>query len=140
MVGPAYATRSAGLDTIIGKSLARTGRIFPRFGSLVGRIGVDPTVTGAGSNARIGNLQNATAGQLHLSPFLMGCANSAGEGMGKMISPRSLVVAAARANQPGQGADMVQAPFRPSILLASLGGFMLSKRGLIIKSESEDIR
>ncbi len=125
MLGMAYITRYSGMDTIIGLSLTRTGWIFPLFGTLLGWIGVALTGTDAGSNALFGNLQKVTAEQLHLNPVLMGAANSAGGVMGKMISPQSLVVAAAATNQVGKEADMFKAIFRHSILLACLVGLLV---------------
>ena len=125
MVGLAYVTRYSGMDTIIGMSLTRTGWIFPLFGTLLGWIGVALTGTDAGSNALFGNLQKVTAEQLNLNPILMGSANSAGGVMGKMISPQSLVVAAAATNQAGKEAQMFKAIFRHSILLAFLVGLLV---------------
>jgi len=125
MMGPAYGTRSAGMNTIIGKSLARTLRIFPLFGSLAGRIEIDPTATGAGI---VRPAREFTV------------RNGAGEGMGQRLSPQNLEAAASAANQTGHEAGMAQAPLQPSILLASLGGSVFSKTGLITKLNSEDIR
>jgi lactate permease len=125
MVGLAYITRYSGMDTIIGISLTRTGWIFPLFGTLLGWIGVALTGTDAGSNALFGNLQKVTAEQLHISPVLMGSANSAGGVMGKMISPQSLVVAAAATNQAGKEGEMFKVIFRHSILLAFLVGLVV---------------
>ena len=125
MLGMAYTTRYSGMDTIIGLSLTRTGWIYPLFGTLLGWIGVALTGTDAGSNALFGNLQKITAEQLHISPVLMGAANSAGGVMGKMISPQSLVVAAAATNQAGKEAEMFKAIFQHSILLAILVGLLV---------------
>jgi lactate permease len=55
----------------------------------------------------------------------MGSANSAGGVMGKMISPQSLVVAAAATNQVGKEGEMFKAIFRHSILLACLVGLVV---------------
>jgi lactate permease len=125
MVGLAYLTRYSGMDTTMGLSLTRTGWVFPVFGTLLGWLGVALTGTDAGSNALFGNLQKVTAEQLHISPVLMGSANSAGGVMGKMISPQSLVVAAAATSQPGKEAEMFKAIFRHSIVLALLVGLLV---------------
>jgi len=125
MVGLAYVTRYSGMDTIIGLSLTRTGWVFPMFGTLLGWLGVALTGTDAGSNALFGNLQKVTAEQLHISPVLMGSANSAGGVMGKMISPQSLVVATAATNQTGKEADMLKSIFKHSITLAILIGLLV---------------
>jgi len=125
MLGMAYTTRYSGMDTTIGLSLTRTGWIYPLFGTLLGWVGVALTGTDAGSNALFGNLQKITAEQLHISPILMGAANSAGGVMGKMISPQSLVVAAAATRQEGKEAEMFKAIFRHSVLLAILVGLLV---------------
>jgi lactate permease len=125
MLAMAYTTRYSGMDTIIGLSLTRTGWVYPLFGTLLGWIGVALTGTDAGSNALFGNLQKVTAEQLQISPILMGAANSAGGVMGKMISPQSLVVAAAATKQAGKEADMFKAIFRHSIFLAILVGLLV---------------
>jgi lactate permease len=132
MLGMAYITRYSGMDTIIGLSLTRTGWIYPLFGTLLGWIGVALTGTDAGSNALFGNLQKVTAEQLHINPVLMGAANSAGGVMGKMISPQSLVVAAAATKQEGREADMFKAIFRHSLLLASLVGLLVMLYAYIV--------
>jgi lactate permease len=132
MVGLAYLTRYSGMDTMIGMSLTRTGWVFPIFGTLLGWLGVALTGTDAGSNALFGNLQKVTAEQLQISPVLMGSANSAGGVMGKMISPQSLVVAAAATNQSGKEAEMFKAIFRHSIVLASLVGLLVMLYAYVI--------
>jgi lactate permease len=134
MLGMAYMTRYSGMDTIIGLSLTRTGWVYPLFGTLLGWIGVALTGTDAGSNALFGNLQKVTAEQLQISPVLMGAANSAGGVMGKMISPQSLVVAAAATKQVGKEADMFKAIFRHSILLAVLVGLLVMLYAYVIPS------
>jgi lactate permease len=134
MLGMAYTTRYSGMDTIIGLSLTRTGWVYPLFGTLLGWIGVALTGTDAGSNALFGNLQKITAEQLQISPVLMGAANSAGGVMGKMISPQSLVVAAAATKQPGKEADMFKAIFRHSIFLAVLVGLLVMIYAYVIPS------
>jgi lactate permease len=134
MLGMAYMTRYSGMDTIIGLSLTRTSWIYPLFGTLLGWIGVALTGTDAGSNALFGNLQKITAEQLQINPILMGAANSAGGVMGKMISPQSLVVAAAATKQPGKEADMFKAIFRHSLLLAVLVGLLVMLYAYVIPS------
>jgi lactate permease len=99
--------------------------VFPLFGTLLGWIGVALTGTDAGSNALFGNLQKVTAEQLHISAILMGSANSAGGVMGKMISPQSLVVAAAATRQAGKEAEMFEFILGHSILLAFLVGLLV---------------
>ncbi len=122
MVGLAYVTKYAGMDTVLGLSLTRTGWIYPFFGTLLGWLGVALTGTDAGSNALFGNLQKVTAEQLGISPVLMASANSAGGVMGKMIDAQSIVVASTSTGLEGREADIWKAVFWHSLVLASLVG------------------
>ncbi len=125
MVGLAFVTRYAGMDTIIGLSLTHTGWAYPLCGTWLGWLGVALTGTDAGSNALFGNLQKVTAEQLSLSPVLMTSANSAGGVMGKMISAQSIVVATAATKQEGKEAELFKAIFKHSIILATLVGLLV---------------
>jgi lactate permease len=125
MVGLAYVTKYAGVDTVLGLSLTRTGWIYPFFGTLLGWLGVALTGTDAGSNALFGNLQKVTAEQLGISPVLMASANSAGGVMGKMIDAQSIVVASSACRLEGREADVFRAVFWHSITLASLIGLLV---------------
>jgi lactate permease len=125
MVALAYVTRYAGMDTILGLSLTGTGWLFPFFGTLLGWLGVALTGTDAGSNALFGNLQKVTAEQLHLSPILMGAANTTGGVMGKMIDAQSIVVATSSTHQQGNEAAIFTAVFWQSVVLASLVGVVV---------------
>jgi lactate permease len=125
MVGLAYVTRYAGMDTVLGLSLTRTGWIYPFFGTLLGWLGVALTGTDAGSNALFGNLQKVTAEQLGISPVLMASANSAGGVMGKMIDAQSIVVASSACGLAGREADVFRAVFWHSLALASLVGLVV---------------
>jgi lactate permease len=125
MVGLAYVTKYAGMDTVLGLSLTRTGWIYPLFGTLLGWLGVALTGTDAGSNALFGNLQKVTAEQLGISPVLMASANSAGGVMGKMIDAQSIVVASTSTKLEGREAEIFKAVFWHSLTLATLVGLVV---------------
>jgi lactate permease len=122
MVGLAYVTRYAGMDTVLGLSLTRTGPLFPFFGTMLGWLGVALTGTDAGSNALFGNLQKVTAEHLGVSPILMASANSSGGVMGKMIDAQSIVVSITATRQVGREAEIFRLVFKHSIALACLVG------------------
>jgi lactate permease len=132
MVGLAYVTKYAGMDTVLGLSLTRTGWIYPFFGTLLGWVGVALTGTDAGSNALFGNLQKVTAEQLGISPILMASANSAGGVMGKMIDAQSIVVASTSTRLEGREADIFKAVFVHSLVLASLVGLVVMLYAYVI--------
>ena len=134
MVGLAYVTRYAGMDTVLGLSLTGTGWLFPFFGTLLGWLGVALTGTDAGSNALFGNLQKVTAEQLGLSPILMGAANTTGGVMGKMIDAQSIVVSSSATHQQGNEAAIFKAVFWHSIVLASLVGLIVMFYAYVVPS------
>ena len=125
MIGIGYITRYCGMDATMGMAMSHTGALFPLFGTLIGWLGVALSGTDAGSNALFGSLQVITAAKLHLSPILMGAANSAGGVMGKMIAAQSLVIGCAATGQQGQEGALFRAVLKHSILLALLVGLLV---------------
>jgi len=118
MLGLGYLTRYCGMDATMGMAMARSGVMFPFFGTLIGWLGVALSGTDAGSNALFGSFQVITANKLGLSPILMGAANSAGGVMGKMIAAQSLVIACAVTGQEGKEGLLFRALMKHSIALA----------------------
>ncbi|MGD0498306.1 MAG: L-lactate permease [Bryobacteraceae bacterium] len=125
MIGIGYITRYCGMDATLGMALSHTGALFPLFGTMIGWIGVALSGTDAGSNALFASLQVITANRLHLSPILMGAANSAGGVMGKMISAQSLVIGCAATNLQGQEGALFRKVFKHSVLLTLLVGLLV---------------
>ncbi len=120
MLGIGYLTRYCGMDATLGMAFARTGVLFPFFGTVIGWIGVALSGTDAGSNALFGSLQVITANHLGLSPILMGAANSAGGVMGKMVAAQSLVIGCAVTGQEGQEGAIFRAILKHSLALMAL--------------------
>jgi lactate permease len=125
MLSLGYLTRYSGMDATLGLALARTGALFPLFGTLIGWLGVALSGTDAGSNALFGSLQVITANKLGLSPILMGAANSAGGVMGKMIAAQSLVIACAVTGQEGKEGLLFRKIAVHSIALALIVGLIV---------------
>src|ERR1700755_11992 len=78
MMAIGFLTRYGGLDATMGLAFARTGVLYPFFGTMLGWLGVALTGSDTASNVLFGSLQKISAQQLHLSPTLMCSANSAG--------------------------------------------------------------
>jgi lactate permease len=125
MLGLGYLTRFCGMDATMGMAMARTGALFPFFGTLIGWLGVALSGTDAGSNALFGSFQVITANKLGLSPILMGAANSAGGVMGKMIAAQSLVIGCAVTGQEGKEGLLFRVVMKHSIALAMLVGLLV---------------
>ena len=122
----AYITRFCGLDATLGLAFARTGIIYPFFGTLVGWLGTASTGSDTSSNVLFGSLQKFTAQQLGISPFLMASANSGGGVMGKMIAPQSVVVASTATNAYGTEGSIMRFVFLHSLVLACLVGILVT--------------
>ncbi|HEX2918970.1 MAG TPA: L-lactate permease, partial [Edaphobacter sp.] len=120
-----FITRYAGMDATLGLAFARTGRLYPFFGTLIGWIGTASTGSDTSSNVLFGSLQKLTAQQLGISAYLMAAANSAGGVMGKMIAPQSIVVATTATDQYGREGSLLRFVILHSLGLACLAGLLV---------------
>ncbi len=125
MMAIGFVTRYAGLDATMGLAFARTGVLYPFFGTLLGWLGVALTGSDTSSNVLFGSLQRVTAEQLGLSPYLMASANSAGGVMGKMIDAQSIVVASTATRWFGHEGDILRYVFFHSLALAVLVALLI---------------
>jgi lactate permease len=125
MLSLGYVTRYSGLDATLGLAFARTGILYPFFGTLLGWLGVTMTGSDTSSNVLFGSLQKISAGQLGLSPVLMASANSSGGVMGKMIDAQSIVVASTATRWYGHEGDILRYVFFHSLALAVLMGLLV---------------
>jgi lactate permease len=126
MMAIGFLTRYGGLDATMGLAFARTGVMYPFFGTMLGWLGVALTGSDTASNVLFGSLQKISAQQLHLSPTLMCSANSAGGVMGKMIDAQSIVVASTATEWYGHEGQILRYVFFHSIALAALVGILVT--------------
>ena len=122
MMSLGILTRYSGLDATMGLAFARTGHLYPFFGTLLGWLGVALTGSDTASNVLFGSLQKISAQQIGISPVLMAAANSSGGVMGKMIDAQSIVVASTATEWYGHEGDILRYVFWHSIALACLVG------------------
>jgi lactate permease len=122
MMALGYVTRYCGLDATLGIAFARTGALYPFFGTLIGWLGTASTGSDTSSNVLFGSLQTLTARQIGVSPVLMASANAAGGVMGKMIAAPSVVVASTATQSYGQEGSILRFVFLHSLALAALAG------------------
>ena len=126
MLALGYVTRYCGLDATLGLALARTGALYPFFGTLIGWLGTASTGSDTSANVLFGSLQRMTARQIGVSPVLMCSANGAGGVMGKMIAAPSIVVASTATQSYGQEGSILRFVFLHSIALAALAGICVT--------------
>jgi lactate permease len=125
MLSLGYVTKYSGADATLGLALAKTGSLYPFFGTLLGWLGVALTGSDTASNVLFGSLQKITAEQTGISPTLMAAANSSGGVMGKMVDAQSIVVASTATNWYGHEGAILRYVFWHSIVLASLVGILV---------------
>ncbi len=125
MLALGYVTRYSGTDATLGLALARTGRLYPFFGTLLGWLGVALTGSDTASNVLFGGLQKITAEQIGISTTLMAAANSSGGVMGKMVDAQSIVVASTATNWYGHEGSILRYVFFHSLALAVLMGILV---------------
>ena len=125
MMAIGFMTRYGGLDATMGLAFARTGMLYPFFGTLLGWLGVALTGSDTSSNVLFGSLQKISATQVGVSPILMSAANSSGGVMGKMIDAQSIVVASTATEWYGHEGDILRYVFFHSIALACLVGILV---------------
>ena len=121
-----FITRYCGMDATLGLAFARTGVLYPFFGTLIGWLGTASTGSDTSSNVLFGSLQKLTAQQIGISPYLMTSANSTGGVMGKMVAPQSIVVATTATDAYGTEGTILRFVILHSIALACLMGLLVS--------------
>ena len=131
MLSLGILTRYSGVDATMGLAFARTGHLYPFFGTLLGWLGVALTGSDTSSNVLFGSLQKISAQQIGISPVLMCAANSAGGVMGKMIDAQSIVVASTATEWYGHEGDILRYVFFHSIALAALVGIMVTLQAYV---------
>jgi lactate permease len=131
MLSLGFLTRYSGLDATLGLAFARTGVLYPFFGTLLGWLGVALTGSDTSSNVLFGSLQRITAEQLGLSPTLMAAANSTGGVMGKMVDAQSIVVASTATRWYGHEGEILRYVFLHSLALACLMGLLVTLQAYV---------
>jgi len=125
MMAIGFSTRYSGMDATLGLAFAKTGWLYPFFGTMLGWLGVALTGSDTSSNVLFGSLQKITATQLGLNPVLMAAANSSGGVMGKMIDAQSIVVASTATRWYGHEGTILRYVFFHSLALAALVGVLV---------------
>jgi lactate permease len=125
MLALGFLTRYSGLDATMGLAFARTGLLYPFFGTLLGWLGVALTGSDTSSNVLFGSLQKISAEHVGVSSILMAAANSCGGVMGKMIDAQSIVVASTATEWYGHEGDILRYVFFHSLALAALVGVLV---------------
>jgi glycolate permease len=122
IVGMAYLYNYSGMVYTLGAALAGTGMLFPVVSSYLGWVACFLTGSDTSSNFLFGNLQVATAHQLHLNPILTAATNSSGAVAGKMISPQNIAIGVSTVGLVGREGEVLRSTFWHSIVFAAFIG------------------
>jgi lactate permease len=134
IVGMAYLYNYSGMVYTVGAALTGTGVLFPFVSSYLGWVACFLTGSDTSSNFLFGNLQVATAQQLHLNPILTAATNSSGAVAGKMISPQNIAVGVSTVGLVGHEGDVLRSTFWHSIVFATFIGVIAWVQAYLLPS------
>ena len=114
----AFVMNFSGQTTSIGAALATTGAAFAFLSPILGWIGTAVAGSATSAGALFANLQSAAAGA-GLDPRILLAANTIGGGIGKIVSPQNLAIAATSVDAEGSDAEILKkaAPYSIGLLL-----------------------
>lgn len=121
----AYVMNFSGQTVAIGTLLAATGAAFAFVAPFLGWLGTAVTGSATSSAALFANLQATAAGQAGINaPLLLG-ANEIGGGLGKIISPQNLTIAASSVRKPGSEPELLAKAMPYSLTLVTILGVLI---------------
>lgn len=121
----AYVMNLSGQTVAVGTWLAGTGAAFAFFSPVLGWLGTAVTGSATSSGALFANLQTTVATQAHMNPQLLLAANEVGGGIGKIVSPQNLAIAATAVKEPGLEPTLLRTTAPYSIGLVVLLGIVV---------------
>ena len=129
----AYVMNFSGQTTAVGAALASTGAAFAFISPTLGWLGTAVAGSATSAGALFANLQATAAAGAHLDPQVLLAANTAGGGLGKLVSPQNLAVATSALDAPGQDAEILKkvAPYSIVFLLALCTITLLASTGVL---------
>lgn len=120
----AYVMNISGQTVAVGTWLAGTGAAFAFFSPVLGWLGTAVTGSATSSGALFANLQTTVATQTHMNTQLLLAANEVGGGIGKIVSPQNLAIAATAVKEPGLEPKLLRTTAPYSIGLVVLLGII----------------
>ena len=115
----AFVMNFSGQTTSIGAALATTGAAFAFLSPILGWIGTAVAGSATSAGALFANLQSTAAAGAGLDPRILLAANTIGGGIGKIVSPQNLAIAATSVDAEGSDAEILKkaAPYSVGLLL-----------------------
>lgn len=115
----AYVMNFSGQTVAIGAWLAATGTAFAFLSPFLGGIGTAVTGSATSAGALFGNLQATAAQTADLPARLLLGVNEVGGGIGKIVSPQNLAIAAGAVKSEGSESEILRraAPYSLGLLI-----------------------
>ncbi len=116
----AYVMNFSGQTTAIGAALASTGHAFTLFAPILGWLGTAVGGSTTSSGALFGSMEASAAHAVGTDAATLLASNTVAGGIGKLVSPQNLAVAATAVEAPGIEATVLRkiAPYSLLMLLA----------------------
>ncbi len=129
----AFVMNFSGQTTAIGAALATTGATFAFLSPLLGWTGTAVAGSATSAGALFANLQATAAHGANLDAGVLLAGNTIGGGIGKIVSPQNLAVAATAIDEPGSEAEILRkaAPFSVILVLILCSLIFLSLNGYL---------
>ena len=133
VMGLAYVMNMSGQTSAIGAALATTGIFFAFLSPILGWLGTAVAGSATSAGALFANLQSTAAQIAGLDPATLLAGNTIGGGIGKIVSPQSLTIAATAINEPGSEAEILKkaAPYSIAFLLVLCVLVFLASQGYL---------
>lgn len=129
----AYVMNFSGQTIAMGTWVAGLGAAFAFFSPVLGWIGTAVTGSATSAGALFGNLQATAAQSANLPPQLLLGVNEVGGGIGKIISPQNLAIAASAVKSEGSESEILRKALPYSLSLIVLLGAItfLASNGIL---------
>lgn len=95
------------ISTLAQSIVDLTGTSYVFLAPVIGALGTFVTGSDTNSNILFGKLQTIAANKLHIDPYWLASANTAGATGGKMISPQSIAIAVSATKMDGQATQIM---------------------------------
>lgn len=121
----AFVMNFSGQTTAVGAALATAGAAFGFLSPILGWVGTAVAGSATSAGALFANLQATAGAGAGLDPRILLAANTIGGGIGKIVSPQNLAIAAGAVEAPGTDADILKKAAPYSIGLLVLLGLLV---------------
>ena len=121
----AYVMNFSGQTVAIGNWLAAAGGAFAFLSPILGWVGTAVTGSATSAGALFANLQSTAGAKAGISTQLLLAANEIGGGIGKIVSPQNLAIAATAIKEPGSESTLLRKAAPYSIAFIALLGMIV---------------